>query len=122
VTSKPDLEGVDAVLRHAREKVSGLKPVFGPVQAEMLGTNDAEDQVPAVDRITSLLRTLSMFNPLVGTIAEVQNFVEHHCITYHAVQVHPHAKMAWGVLSVMSKVYIRGVPDISYAFLTDIYS
>ncbi|KAG2030997.1 hypothetical protein BDR03DRAFT_973641 [Suillus americanus] len=50
----------------------------------MSGTNGAEDQIPALDKITLLLGTLSLFNPLVGTIPEI----------------HPYAKAAWGVLLV----------------------
>ncbi|KAG2116268.1 hypothetical protein DEU56DRAFT_932359 [Suillus clintonianus] len=76
VTNKPDSNEVDAARPYAREAVSGLNPVFGPVQAVASGINDA------VDYVTPLLGTVSKFNFIVDTVAEI----------------HPYAKAAWGVL------------------------
>ncbi|KAG1792328.1 uncharacterized protein HD556DRAFT_1380511 [Suillus plorans] len=87
LTDKPGLDEANEARRDAREAVSSLKSVSGPVQTALSGINDAGHLVAAVDHIIPLLGNLSKFNSLVDTIAEI----------------HPYAKAACGVLSVVSK-------------------
>jgi hypothetical protein len=72
---------VDAARRHAREAVSGLNPTIVSVEAAASGINGAGDSVAAADNVTPLLVTLSKFNSLVDTIAEVRNFVRQYNTT-----------------------------------------
>ncbi|KAG2031000.1 hypothetical protein BDR03DRAFT_143348 [Suillus americanus] len=76
-TDKPDLGEANEARRDAREAVSGLKSVSGPVQAVASSINVAGDPVTAsaVDNFTPLLGTISKFNSIVDTIAEVWNFI-----------------------------------------------
>ena len=121
-TPKPDSEGADAARLHATEAVSGLKPVIWPVQTAASGINNAGDPIATLDNVTRLLSTLSTFNKMVDTIAEVWNFIAQRK-SYLPCSTDPSIRQGgMGCLvDCLKGMFTHGVPDACDGCLTNIY-